>query len=227
MLAAMKTNPHRAKAFDRQTLGEEIANAITHGVGALLSIAGLVLMVVFAALRGTAMHVVAVSIFGATLVLLYLASTIYHAITNERAKRVLQILDHSAIYLLIAGTYTPFTLVAVGGAFGWTVFGIVWGMAVAGIVFKAFFTGRYELVAVGMYLVMGWLVVFAIKPLWNAMDPWGLAWLGMGGLSYTAGVVFYAWHRLPFAHSIWHLFVMGGSICHFFAVLFHVVPPAA
>lgn len=223
----MKTKPTRATAFDRQTLGEEIANATIHGIGALLSIAGLVLMVVFAALRGTAMHVVAVSIFGATLVLLYLASTIYHAITNERAKRVLQILDHSAIYLLIAGTYTPFTLVAVGGAFGWTVFGIVWGMAAAGIVFKAFFTGRYEIVAVGMYLVMGWLVVFAIKPLWTAMDPWGLAWLGLGGLSYTAGVVFYAWHRLPFAHSIWHLFVLGGSICHFFAVLFHVVPPAA
>ncbi len=220
----MKTNPTRAKAFDRQTLGEEIANAITHGIGALLSIAGLVLMVVFAALRGTAMHVVAVSIFGATLVLLYVASTIYHAITNVRAKRVLQILDHSAIYLLIAGTYTPFTLVSVGGAWGWTIFGIVWGLAAAGIVFKAFFTGRYEFVAVAMYLVMGWLIVIAIKPLWASLDIWGLAWLGMGGLSYSAGVLFYAWHRLPFAHSIWHLFVLGGSICHFFAVLFHVVP---
>lgn len=222
----MKTDPQRASAFDRQTLGEEIANAVSHGLGALLAIAGLVLMTVFAAMNGTAMHVVAVSIFGATLVLLYLASTIYHAITNVRAKRVLQILDHSAIYLLIAGTYTPFTLVSLGGAWGWTIFGIVWGMAAAGIVFKAFFTGRYEFVAVAMYLVMGWLIVLAIKPLWHALDPWGLAWLGLGGLSYTVGVVFYVQHRLPFAHSIWHLFVLGGSVCHFFAVLFHVVPTA-
>jgi hemolysin III len=222
----MKTDAQHSNAFDRQTRGEEIANAIIHGLGALLAIAGLVLMTVFAAMNGTAMHVVAVSIFGATLVMLYLASTIYHAITNVRAKRVLQILDHSAIYLLIAGTYTPFTLVSVGGAWGWTVFGIVWGMAAAGIVFKAFFTGRYEFVAVGMYLVMGWLVVVAIKPLWASMDAWGLAWIALGGLSYTVGVVFYLWHRLPFAHSIWHLFVLGGSVCHFFAVLFHVVPAA-
>lgn len=223
----MKTDSNRSTAFDRQTRGEEIANAIIHGLGALLALAGLVLLVVFAAMRGTAMHVVAVSIFGTTLVLLYSTSTLYHAITNARAKRVLQILDHSAIYLLIAGTYTPFTLVSLGGTWGWTIFGIVWSMAAAGIVFKAFFTGRYEFVGVAMYLVMGWLIVLAIKPLWHVLDPWGLAWLGLGGLSYTAGVVFYLWHRLRFAHSIWHLFVLGGSACHFFAVLFHVVPTAS
>jgi len=162
---------------DNQTIGEEIANSIIHGIGALLSIAGLVLMVVFSAIHGTAIHVVAVSIFGASLILLYSASTIYHAITNPRAKRVLQIIDHSSIFILIAGTYTPFTLVSIGGAQGWAIFGVVWGMAVLGVVFKAFFTGRYEFIAVTMYLIMGWLIVIAIKPLWNALDFWGIVWL--------------------------------------------------
>ncbi|HHW97249.1 MAG TPA: hemolysin III family protein [Oligoflexales bacterium] len=209
---------------DNQTIGEEIANSIIHGIGALLSIAGLVLMVVFSAIHGTAIHVVAVSIFGASLILLYSASTIYHAITNPRAKRVLQIIDHSSIFILIAGTYTPFTLVSIGGAQGWAIFGVVWGMAVLGVVFKAFFTGRYEFIAVTMYLIMGWLIVIAIKPLWNALDFWGIVWLIAGGLSYSVGVIFYVWDRFPFAHSVWHLFVLAGSICHFFAVLFHVVP---
>jgi hemolysin III len=215
--------PWDPEAID-QTIGEEIANSIIHGLGAALGVAGLVVMVVMSAIHGTAIHVVATSIFGASLVLLYLTSTLYHGITNRRAKRVFQILDHGAIYVLIAGTYTPFTLVSLGGGWGWSIFGVVWGLAVAGVVAQSVFPGRYRALMTGLYLAMGWIVVIAIVPLYNSMDRAGLFWLVAGGVTYSLGVVFYARRWFPFSHAIWHLFVLGGSLCHVIAVMFHVIP---
>jgi hemolysin III len=206
---------------------EEVINSLTHGLGLLLSVGGLVVLVVLAALRGTPWHVVSVSIYGATLVLLYTASTLYHALRSPRAKRVFKIIDHSAIYLLIAGTYTPFTLITMRGPWGWTLFGLVWALAAAGIVFKTFFVDRFVIASTIVYVAMGWLVLIAIKPV-SAMVPiGGLIWLLAGGLSYTIGVAFFAAPRLRYGHAIWHLFVLGGSISHYFAVLFYVVPPRA
>ncbi|WP_321474667.1 hemolysin III family protein [uncultured Paludibaculum sp.] len=199
------------------TLGEEIANSVTHGAGALLSVAGLVVMVATAALDGSAVRVVACSIYGASLVLLYTFSTLYHALTNRRAKRLFRVLDHISIYLLIAGTYTPFTLVTLHGAWGWALFGVVWGLAVLGIGFKAFFTGRMEVLSTSVYILMGWVGAVAIRPLLQMM-PWtGFLWLLAGGLCYTLGVAFYSWRR-KYSHAVWHLFVLAGSACHFFAV---------
>jgi len=198
-------------------LGEEIANSITHGVGAALSVAGLVVLVVVAALRGTSWHVVACAVYGASLVLLYLSSTLYHGLANGRAKRLFQILDHSSIYILIAGTYTPFTLVTLRGAWGWAMFGVIWTLAVVGIVFKCFFVGQWRVLSTTVYVLMGWFAVVAIRPLLQAL-PWqGFLWLLAGGLFYTVGVVFFAWRR-KYSHTIWHLFVLAGSGCHFFAV---------
>jgi len=207
----------------RHRRGEEIANSVTHGVGLLLAAAGLAVLVTFAALRGTAWHVVGCSIYGSTLVLLYAASTLYHAIPAARAKRVLRVLDHSAIFLLIAGTYTPFTLVNLRGPWGWSLFGVVWGLALLGIALQ---TGRlrHPVLAVALYLVMGWTIVVAIRPLLRAIAPGGLALLVAGGLAYTLGITFYAWKRLPYAHSVWHGFVLLGSALHFFAILLFVVP---
>jgi len=207
----------------RYPLGEEIANSVTHGVGALLAVAGLTVLVAFAAIRGTAWHVVGCSIYGSTLVLLYTASTLYHSIPSARAKRTLRILDHSAIFLLIAGTYTPFTLVSLRGAWGWSLFGVVWGLALLGILLQ---TGRrrHPVVAVALYVAMGWAVVVAIRPLLHAIPSGGLVLLVGGGLAYTAGIVFYASPRIPYAHSVWHGFVLLGSALHFFAILLFVVP---
>jgi len=208
------------------TVGEEIAHAVTHGIGVLLSIAGLAVLVAFASLKGGPWHVVSCAIFGATLVLTYTASTVYHAVpaTHERTKRILRILDHSAIYLLIAGTYTPFTLVSLRGAWGWSLFGVVWGLAVLGIVLKATLMGRLRVLSVVFYVAMGWIVVIAARPLLTSLEPGGVALLALGGLTYTVGVAFYAWRRLPYGHAVWHGFVLGGSTLHFFAVLFYVVP---
>lgn len=208
-------------------VGEEIANSITHGVGASLSVAGLAVLVAFAALRGTAWHIVGAAVFGATMVIMYTASTIYHAIPHLRAKKVLRILDHSAIYLLIAGTYTPFTLANLRGAWGWSLFGVVWGLALAGIVFKALALNRLRILSVVFYLAMGWLVVVAAKPLARTVEPGGVTLLILGGLAYSFGIVFFAWRRLPFSHAIWHLFVLTGTTLHFFAVLFYVIPRAS
>ncbi len=205
----------------------ELANSVTHGVGLGLSIAGLAMLVVFASLRGEAVHIVACSVYGATLVLLYLASTLYHGIHAPRTKRVLQIIDHSAIYLLIAGTYTPFALVSLRGTLGWSVFGVVWGIAAAGVAFKIVFGDRFEVASVLFYLGMGWLCVVIAKPLLDQIGTAGVVWLAVGGLAYTAGVIFFFWESLPHHHAIWHLFVMAGSTCHFFAVMFYVLPPAA
>jgi hemolysin III len=203
---------------------EEVMNAVTHGIGTLLAVAGLVLLTVLAYLHGDIWHIVSFSIYGTTLVLLYLASTLYHSFTNERIKRIFKILDHSAIYLLIAGTYTPFTLVPLHGVLGWTVFGVVWGLAVIGIVLKVFFAGRFNIVSTLCYLGMGWFIIFAIKPLIATVPALGMTWLLVGGLFYTLGSIFYLWKRIPFNHAIWHLFVLAGSISHFIAVFFYILP---
>jgi len=203
---------------NRLTL-EEIANTITHGIGLLLSIAGFVVLLIFAILRGTASHIVACSIYGATLICLYTASTLYHAVITPRLKRILKIFDHSAIYLLIAGTYTPFLLLNLRGAWGWSLFGVVWGLAFAGIIFKFWFVDHFPFLSTSVYIAMGWLVIVAAKPVLAHIPTATVLWLLAGGLLYTSGVIFYAWKRLPYNHVVWHLFVLAGSTCHYFAVL--------
>ncbi len=220
----MTQSKKQNRSQDYSGFWDELVNALTHGIGVGLAIAGLVLLVVYGAVNGTAVHVVSGSIFGGTMVLLYLASTLYHSFPWPETKRIFKIIDHSSIYLLIAGTYTPFTLVTLDGAWGWTLFGIIWGLALAGVIFKTMFTGRFPRLSSLIYLGMGWLIVIAIKPLYDALSFWGLFWLFAGGLSYTFGVIFYSWKSLPFSHGIWHLFVLGGTICHFFAVFWHVIP---
>ena len=204
---------------------EEIANTITHGIGLLLSIAGFVVLLVLAALRGTAWHIVACSIYGATLICLYTASTLYHAVISPRVKRALRIFDHSAIYLLIAGTYTPFLLVSLRGPWGWSLFGVIWGLALVGVLFKFWFVERFAILSTAVYLAMGWLVVIAAKPVITHLPLTAIIWLLAGGLAYTGGVIFFAAKRIPYNHAIWHLFVLAGSICHYFAVLSTVIPP--
>lgn len=203
---------------------EEIAHSAIHGVGILFSVAGLVALLLVARRTGEPGHVVACTIYGLTLILLYLASTLYHSIPSPRAKGVLRVLDHSAIYLLIAGTYTPITLISLRGSWGWTLFGLVWGMAIAGIVLKVAAIGRFRWLSMVLYLGMGWLVVIAMEPLLLAVSHDGVWLLFLGGVSYTVGTVFYGWRRLPYHHAVWHAFVLAGSILHFFAVLFYVVP---
>jgi hemolysin III len=202
------------------TRGEEIANSLTHGVGMLLSIAGLSILVTFAALRGDAWMVVGCSVFGASMILLYTASTLYHCLRSPRSKGMLRVLDHAAIFLLIAGTYTPFTLASLRGPWGWSLFGVIWGLAVTGIALKLFFTGRFRVVSTMIYLFMGWLVLIAIRPLVAVLPRASLVFLLAGGLAYSLGVVFYLWKRLPYHHAVWHLFVLAGTVCHFFAVFY-------
>lgn len=205
-----------------ETPAEHIANAITHGVGFGLSIACLALLVVFASLHKGAWEIVSCSMFGATLVALYLASTLYHSIHTPRVRHVLHVIDRSAIYLLIAGTYTPYLLVPLRGGLGWSLFGVIWGLAILGIIFQAVFIDRFKILSVLTYLAMGWMVVAAIIPLLHALPLAGVIWLAAGGLCYTLGVGFYVWKRLPFAHAVWHLFVLAGGLCHFFGILFFV-----
>jgi hemolysin III len=202
------------------TLKEEIFNSVTHGIGTLLSIAALVLLVVFAAIKGNAWHVVSFSIFGTTLVLLYLASTLYHSFTKEKIKNLFARLDHAAIFLLIAGTYTPFVLTTLRGALGWTMFGIIWGLAIVGVVIRSIYLTRFKNLMVGVYLAMGWMFVMAIVPLIKILPGISIAFLFIGGGCYSLGVIFYAWRKLKYGHGIWHLFVLAGSIMHFFAVLY-------
>lgn len=206
---------------------EELANSLTHGLGVALSIAGLVLMVVFSSRFGDAWHVVSTAIFGATLVLLYTSSTLYHSFRGERIKQVLQKIDHAAIFLLIAGSYTPFVLVTLRGPWGWSLFGVVWGLAIVGVALKFWHAGRFRLVSTLIYIGMGWLVLVAFNPLSAALPAGGLRLLIAGGLCYTGGAAFYLWKSLPYQHALWHLFVMAGSACHWAAVFFHVVPSAA
>ena len=202
-----------------QSLGEEIANSVSHGLGFLATVAAFPVLVLAAQQRGDTAGIVGASVFATTLVLLYLASTLFHALPRCRAKRVFQILDHSAIYLLIAGTYTPFTLGVLRGDLGWTLFGIVWGLAVAGTMLKALGGVRYTTLSTWTYLAMGWLVVIAAKTVWALVPGWGLFWLIAGGVAYTAGAVFFMAERIRYFHFVWHLFVVAGTTCHFIAVL--------
>jgi len=207
-----------------QTAAEEIANSVTHGVGLLMSIVCLVVGVGFAVRSGSPIIVVSVSIYGATLCLLYLASTLYHGLPPGRAKRIWNILDHCAIYLLIAGTYTPYTLGVLSPGWGWSLFGVIWGLAVAGIVFQALFIHRYRILSTLTYLAMGWLVMVAVYPMWRNLGPHGFLWVALGGACYTLGTVFYAWKNVRFMHAVWHLFVLAGSLLHFLGVFWYVVP---
>lgn len=206
------------------SLGEEIANAVTHGIGMILSIVGLVLLIVFSALSGSAWHVVSFTIFGVTMVFLYTSSTLLHSLPKGRAKNVFEILDHSSIYFFIAGTYTPFLLVAVRGTLGWTLFGIVWGIAIGGTIFKVFFVKRFVLVSTILYIVMGWLIVFTWPILTEQIARGGMLLLIIGGLFYTLGAIFYVWRFFKYHHMVWHLFVLTGTILHYFTVLIYVLP---
>jgi len=206
------------------SLGEEIVHAVTHGIGAALSIAGLAVLVAFSALYGNAWHITSSSIYGATLILCYTASTLYHSIPHPRAKRILRQIDHATIFLLIAGTYTPFALVSMRESWGWWLFGTVWGIAIVGMIFELFTEQRYKKVSLALYLGLGWLALAAIKPMLETVGAGGLILLVIGGLFYSLGVIFYVWDRLAYNHAVWHLFVLAGSIFHFFAVLLYVIP---
>ena len=198
---------------------EEIANAITHGIGALLAIGALVLLIVFSALQGSAWHVSSFTIFGSTMVVLYVMSTLYHSLTHIRAKKLFRKFDHMSIFLLIAGTYTPFCLTTLRGWLGWTIFGIVWGCAIGGIILKAFHTGKGALISTILYIIMGWIIIFFIRPVYETMSTEGFSFLLLGGAFYTLGAFFFIREKIPYNHSIWHLFVLAGSTFHFFAVL--------
>ena len=206
----------------RPTFGEELANSLSHGLGLLLAIAGLPILVVHAEHRDSVSAVVGAAIFGSSAILLYLASTLYHAIPQQRIKDIFRLLDHAAIFLLIAGTYTPITLGVLHGGWGWTLFGLIWGLALAGLIFKALVGVRFPRLSTLLYVAMGWVVVIAIRPLWLHMAAGGLLWLAAGGLAYSLGVVFFVLdEKVRYSHFIWHLFVLAGTACHFFAVLFY------
>jgi hemolysin III len=213
-----------SKEHHQQSRREEIANSITHGIGAGLALAALSLLVTFSSLKGDVWRIVSFSIYGTTLFLLYITSTLYHGFRSPRVKHIFNILDHSAIFLLIAGSYTPFTLVTMRGPWGWSIFGVIWGLAIFGITFKALFIHRFPLLETLFYVLMGWLIIVAIIPLIKTFPIFALVWLAIGGLCYTLGLIFYNWEKLPYNHSIWHLFVLAGSICHFFCMLFYVLP---
>ncbi len=209
------------------SLKEEIAHSVTHGIGALLSVVGLTILVIYSSMYGDTWHIISSSIYGVTLITLYTSSTLYHAITVPNVKRFLQKLDHAAIFLLIAGTYTPFTLVNLRGGWGWTLFGIVWSIAIAGMIMELIVKQRYKRVSLGLYLGLGWIVMIAIDPMITHVEAGGLILLLIGGLFYSLGVIFYVWKTLLYHHAIWHLFVLTGSACHFFAVFFYVIPSGA
>jgi len=211
------------KKFPAYSPKEELVNTITHAFGLLLSIPGWVLLIIYSSLHGTVWHIVSFSIYGTTLVLLYLASTLYHGTKNITAKKKLNVLDHSAIYLLIAGTYTPFLLIVLRGVWGWSLFGIVWGLAILGIAIKILVAGRLKIVSATAYVLMGWIVVIALKPLINNLEITGLYWLFAGGLSYTIGAIFYVMKKIPYHHGIFHVFVLGGSFAHWWAVFFYLL----
>ena len=205
------------------TVGEEVAHSVNHGIGLLGAVAGLALLIVLVAATRDPWRITACAIYASTLVLLYGTSTLYHALSATRARNLFQVLDHSAIYLLIAGTYTPFALVSLRGPWGWTLLAIVWSLAVAGVTMKAVFGARWPIISTALNIAMGWVVIIAVKPLVAHVPPAGIAWLVAGGLAYTGGVVFYAWTKLRYSHAIWHLFVLAGSVCHYIAVVLYVV----
>lgn len=203
---------------------EEVIHAVTHGVGVLLSIAGLSWMLYLSIAAADPWRIVASSIYGATLIVLFLASTVYHSLYASRHREIFKLLDHCAIYLLIAGTYTPFLLVAMRTDTGWWLFGTIWALATAGIVKKLWFRHRFPKIALASYLAMGWLVVIAAPQLAEAIGPNGMAWLVAGGISYSVGAIFYALERMPFNHAVWHVFVLGGGVCHFLGIVWYVLP---
>ncbi|ART76619.1 PAQR family membrane homeostasis protein TrhA [Sutcliffiella horikoshii] len=204
--------------------GEEIANTVTHGIGILTSIAALVLLIVFSAINGTPLHLATFIVYGITMIMLYTASTLLHALPKGKAKNVFEILDHSSIYFFIAGSYTPITLIIMDGALGWTLFGIVWGLAIAGTVFKVFFVKRFILASTLLYVLMGWLAVFGWNDITSTVGTGGIAFLVAGGVVYSLGAVFYVWRAFPYHHAVWHVFVLGGTVLHFFFVLLYVLP---
>jgi len=212
----------KAKLSHRYSIGEEIANSITHGVGAALSIAAMVILIFIASQYRDAWRIVSFAIYGSSLFMLYLASTLYHAFTHEKTKQFFRLMDHSSIFLLIAGTYTPPTLIAMRGVWGWTLFGLIWAMAVGGLIFEIIFIGRYKLISVGIYVAMGWLAIIAIKPMIEMLPEGMMKWIVLGGLFYTFGIIFYIWKKIPYNHAVWHLFVMAGSAMHFFGMLFYL-----
>ena len=232
MLVRMHDSPGSSRNSDRADnvatsapphYGEELANALTHGVGAAAALAGGAVLITLAALHGDHWQLASAIVFGVTLLLLYLASTLYHAIQHPVAKGRLKVFDHCAIYLLIAGTYTPFTLIGLRGRWGWSMFAAIWTLAMFGVVFKLFYTGRFKRLSTLIYLAMGWLVMVAVKPLLGALDAWTFGWLIAGGLFYTLGTFFYHRPSLRYSHAIWHSFVIAGSVCHYVSVLAQVV----
>ncbi len=206
-----------------ETMGEELASALTHGLGATAALAGGAVLITLAALFGDGWQLGASIVFGITLLLLYVASTLYHAIQHPIVKGRLQVFDHCAIYLLIAGTYTPFTLIGLRGPVGWTLFGVIWALAVIGVIFKLFYTGRFKRLSTLVYIAMGWLVIVAAKPVMAALDAWTFGWLIAGGVFYTLGTVFYHRPEMKFSHAIWHVFVILGSVCHYISVMAQVL----
>jgi hemolysin III len=205
-------------------LREELASAWTHGLGATAALAGGAILITLAALHGDGWQLASAIVFGVALLLLYIASTLYHAIHHPVVKGRLKVFDHCAIYVLIAGTYTPFTLIGLRGTVGWWLFAAIWTLALAGVVFKLHFTGRFKRLSTMIYIAMGWLIVVAAKPMLAALDAWTLGWLLAGGLCYTLGTVFYHRESIRYSHAIWHLFVLGGSLCHYIAVMAQVLP---
>lgn len=201
----------------------DITNAIIHGIGTALSIAALVLLVVFSAIYHDVWYIVSTAVYGSTLIILYISSTLYHSFQNKKVKSIFKVFDHSSIYLLIAGTYTPFTLIPLRGPWGWSIFGVIWGLAACGIVFKAFSAGRFKLVSTLIYIAMGWLIIIAFKPIVSSIPTYGFIWLLVGGLFYTTGTIFYMAKKFPFSHAIWHLFVLAGSISHFLSIFYFIV----
>ncbi len=220
MIDSQKTTKHFLPVY---TLGEEIANSVTHGIGALLAVAGCVILIVFAAFTGDPYKIVSASIFGASLIILFSMSTLYHSLTNPTAKYVFRIFDHTSIFILIAGTYTPLTLVTLRGVWGWSIFGIVWASAILGIVFNAISIERFKKFSMISYLASGWCIIAAIFPLIQRLDSTGVVFLVIGGVCYTGGLLFYSLNKIRYMHSIWHLFVLAGAIFHYFCILFYVI----
>lgn len=204
------------------TSKEEIVNSITHGIGALLSVVALVVLIVVAGKHGDVLHLVSFSIYGVTLILLYLSSTLYHSFSSPRIKNLFARFDHVSIFLLIAGTYTPILLTSIGGAWGWSLFGVIWGLALVGAVIRSIYLHRFRKLMVAVYLLMGWMFVIAGKQVYLSLPSISLTFLILGGIAYSVGVIFYMWRKLPYSHGIWHLFVLAGSVLHFFAIYFSV-----
>ena len=218
-------NIRSTKTYRELTSGEEIINAITHGIGSLLSIAALVVLIIIAGRHGDSWHLASFSIYGSTLILLYLSSTLYHSFSSPKVKNLFARFDHISIFLLIAGTYTPILLTSMRGIWGWTLFGIIWGLAIVGAVIRSIYLHRFRKLMVAVYLLMGWMFVIAGKQIYSSLPSVSITFLVLGGIAYSVGVVFYMWRSLPYAHGIWHLFVLAGSVLHFFAIYFSIQLP--